>query len=500
MEILGQYIARFPDLFEQLGATDFHQAKFRHFHCLDLFPENDGEGKLVEVAAFLKSLPCSTAERVPCGSQRLDDLKVRAIEEAVDALKNREVKREKVLTVQVKPHLLYKPSLHHGNSLPDPTSSPIRLFDRVVNVREGYSVPLGLRGTVIGLKPGQMVDDEVVQVLFDSEFSGGLSLNGSSPNRAYKVPNSALINISHGLKGEYMAPMFKPASNVSKEQNVSLLKQRPDQPASNPWNGNGVKKILPRGAELPLALNGSMADQQRQRSEQGQQGQQGRGRGRASRMLLQAGQQRRQPHPHLAEPIFIAEPPDPKQLPIPIFGAPSPKHQDRSLEDEAADQVWSKIQQQLKPLPVPEAPNHRRQQQHHKIESEKVLVDSMSANLKTLLNLGGVDVVKDDQGPAAIKASNASSATAFVPLQVSMKSRAAVKKVPAAAPSGEQQQQSSRNGVSDADSAPRPQLPSLTDAVARRRQGFGRGKKRVEPDQQGVGRRLAANFERGPPP
>lgn len=36
------------------------------------------------------------------------------------------------------------------NLMPD-ESSKYELFDRVVNVREGYSVPLGLHGTVIGL-------------------------------------------------------------------------------------------------------------------------------------------------------------------------------------------------------------------------------------------------------------------------------------------------------------------------------------------------------------
>jgi len=37
--------------------------------------------------------------------------------------------------------------------VPDPLTT-YELFDRVVNVREGYSVPLGLRGTVIGISPG----------------------------------------------------------------------------------------------------------------------------------------------------------------------------------------------------------------------------------------------------------------------------------------------------------------------------------------------------------
>jgi hypothetical protein len=40
-----------------------------------------------------------------------------------------------------------------ANSIPDPLTT-YELFDRVINVREGYSVPLGLRGTVIGINAG----------------------------------------------------------------------------------------------------------------------------------------------------------------------------------------------------------------------------------------------------------------------------------------------------------------------------------------------------------
>lgn len=38
--------------------------------------------------------------------------------------------------------------------IPDPDAE-YHLFDRVVNVRESFSVPLGLRGTVIGIKGGK---------------------------------------------------------------------------------------------------------------------------------------------------------------------------------------------------------------------------------------------------------------------------------------------------------------------------------------------------------
>jgi len=61
-----------------------------------------------------------------------------------------------------------------ANSVPDPLTS-YELFDRVVNVREGYSVPLGLRGTVIGISPG------LHHFLFDVDYVGYETAGWYSP-------------------------------------------------------------------------------------------------------------------------------------------------------------------------------------------------------------------------------------------------------------------------------------------------------------------------------
>lgn len=52
-----------------------------------------------------------------------------------------------------------------GHYTPQPTwkaatiaadeNAHFQLFDRVVNIRDGYTVPLGLRGTVIGIHQGK---------------------------------------------------------------------------------------------------------------------------------------------------------------------------------------------------------------------------------------------------------------------------------------------------------------------------------------------------------
>lgn len=107
----------------------------------------------------------------------------------------------KPLVMQVRPHLLFKPDLTTGSSPPDP-STCFQLLDRVVNVRQGYAVPVGLRGTVISIKNAAKAMDVVYEVLFDAEFSGGLPIRGikDSPARIYHLPSWALINLSHGRR------------------------------------------------------------------------------------------------------------------------------------------------------------------------------------------------------------------------------------------------------------------------------------------------------------
>ena len=96
--------------------------------------------------------------------------------------------------MQVRPHLLYLPNQLAGSSLVEP-GTVFSLFDRVVNVREGFSVPLGLRGVIIRIQKGEKVEDNLYDVLFDEVFTGGLSLRCSS-GRGYRLPGSALINIT----------------------------------------------------------------------------------------------------------------------------------------------------------------------------------------------------------------------------------------------------------------------------------------------------------------
>lgn len=96
---------------------------------------------------------------------------IKQIEEEVEKCLKTEETTAKTVFLQVKPQLLYKPGLNLRSVPPDPNSQN-RLFDRIRCVRSGFSVPIGTKGTVIGIRKGSNPIDTMYDVLFDEPFMG----------------------------------------------------------------------------------------------------------------------------------------------------------------------------------------------------------------------------------------------------------------------------------------------------------------------------------------
>ncbi|XP_028906650.1 5'-3' exoribonuclease 1 isoform X2 [Ornithorhynchus anatinus] len=195
-QLLAEYFERVPELFSFVSKNGREDV----FYEDDIWPgENEnGAEKVQEIVTWLKTHPVSTLSRSSCDLQILDAAIVEKIEEEVEKCKQR--KSNKKVRVTVKPHLLYRPLEQQHGVIPD-RDAEFRLFDRVVNVRENFSVPVGLRGTIIGIKGASREADVLFEVLFDEEFHGGLTIR-CSPARGYRLPTSALINLSHGNRSE----------------------------------------------------------------------------------------------------------------------------------------------------------------------------------------------------------------------------------------------------------------------------------------------------------
>ncbi|XP_050991492.1 5'-3' exoribonuclease 1 isoform X2 [Labeo rohita] len=231
-ELLAEYLERFSELFDFIARNSHDDV----FYEDDIWPGEDENGaeKVQEIQGWLKNHPVSSSSRASCDLQILDAGIVEKIEEELEKTKAK--KMNKKVRVTVKPHLLFRPLEQQHGVVPDPDAD-YHLFDRVVNVRESFSVPLGLRGTVIGIKGAEREAEVLYEVLFDEEFAGGLTVR-CSPGRGYRLPPSALINLSHGSRKEQgshkLTAIVKPqpssSSHVTHKNQLGGLNHSPRSP------------------------------------------------------------------------------------------------------------------------------------------------------------------------------------------------------------------------------------------------------------------------------
>nr|XP_015216785.1 PREDICTED: 5'-3' exoribonuclease 1 isoform X1 [Lepisosteus oculatus] len=223
-ELLAEYLERFSEIFSYVSRNSHEDV----FYEDDVWPGEDENGaeKVQEITSWLKTHPVSSSSRASCDLQILDTAIVEKIEEEVDKCKQK--RSTKKVRVTVKPHLLYRPLEQQHGIIPD-KDADYHLFDRVVNVRENFSVPLGLRGTVIGIKGADREDEILYEVVFDEEFVGGLTIRCSS-GKGYRLPPSALINLTHGIRLEYGAQKL---TAIVKPQPASASHQNSYFPASS---------------------------------------------------------------------------------------------------------------------------------------------------------------------------------------------------------------------------------------------------------------------------
>ncbi|XP_047139268.1 5'-3' exoribonuclease 1 isoform X1 [Hydra vulgaris] len=231
LTVIKKYMNEFPELFEALGKTNgVENCKFN-----ELLP-GQSRKYMDKVQAFLKSQLCFNNELVQCGSSSLDEPVVKKIEEIVDLYK---LKNEsKIVKVKVKPQALFRPTQFFGKLAPDP-STEFLLMDRVVNVQNGITVPLGLRGTVIGLQEDENNKNSKelkIEILFDECFLGAVERR-SKEKRVYILCPNSLLNISYGERKNSkkngtplgLSTIFQNKISSTNSNNQSPLKDSPRQ-------------------------------------------------------------------------------------------------------------------------------------------------------------------------------------------------------------------------------------------------------------------------------
>ncbi|XP_070510791.1 5'-3' exoribonuclease 1 isoform X2 [Cardiocondyla obscurior] len=236
IELIRNYMVKCPKLFERLAKNVTN----------DIFQEEDlfdkGSDELMDTVKWLKA-ELHGLESRPCGMDVIETDLIKQLEEEVEKFLEAEQTTAKTVYLQVKPQLLYKPGLHL-RSVPPDLNSQNRLFDRIRSVRSGFSVPLGSKGTIIGIRNGSNLIDTTYDVLFDKPFMGGLTLNGCSQFRGYRLTTVDFINISFGERTE----QGNPANEL-----VECRKQQMANTASPNKNNDQSSKTIP---QMQLAKKG----------------------------------------------------------------------------------------------------------------------------------------------------------------------------------------------------------------------------------------------------
>ncbi|VDP11645.1 unnamed protein product [Soboliphyme baturini] len=146
-----------------------------------------------DLRQWLKSLPTSRLSKLTSGTDYASEDQIQKLEQTIMHSEMKSV--QKKLTVH--PTFLYRSVLSSDLCSVEPVSS-FHLFDRVVNVRNGSLVPLGLRGTIVAVIKRDTGEICKVDVVFDEAFPGAESIRGSKSS-GYRVEPSSLINLSfHG--------------------------------------------------------------------------------------------------------------------------------------------------------------------------------------------------------------------------------------------------------------------------------------------------------------
>lgn len=260
IDLLGEYIQRFPELINVLSTESAKDT----FKSEDMFPDpSTRKQKLDDLKKWLGEMRLLTKDKQTCGS--MEPCKVAAVKKYMDEFITENLKHKKTVTLSVKSQNLFKP-LSKLDKLKADEGADTRILDRVVCIRSSYQVPLGFKGTVIGISKSNIDTEIVYSVIFDNEFPNAVSFGGTT-KCGYKLCRMSFINLSHAIRnGLYKPLVVKKTVNQtpnSEKQNTQLSIWEHLQS-----NSNGPEiKLKSREEKITLAPKESWRRQQKKESQ-----------------------------------------------------------------------------------------------------------------------------------------------------------------------------------------------------------------------------------------
>lgn len=169
------------------------------------------------------------------------------VEKAADKFVETRSGMKHVIVKNLGRHTMLKPS-HAATLLPDQT---FKLGDRVVFVQDSGTVPIGAKGTVVG------IDRLEVEVVFDDKFMSGMDLSGRcSMYRGMTVGPQSILNLSNPQCNQKTPATAAPAAAAPRPKPVNILPKNNNQ--HNPtddkppgWDILGVAPVTEKPKKGP---------------------------------------------------------------------------------------------------------------------------------------------------------------------------------------------------------------------------------------------------------
>ncbi|CAF0852092.1 unnamed protein product [Rotaria sp. Silwood1] len=255
IRIISEYISKFPDIITELT----RKPNKDNYSESNIWPGKNGKHELQQVRIWIKSLPTYSMSLMDAAWEILDTPVIKEIEKFVNSFYEKRAAKqpiEKTKSVTFEPHYLFKANEAYGICDPDVTTN-FYLFDRVVNVRPGTGVPIGTRGTVIGIMFGRTHLDTYYEILFDNLPSNSLDAILLSKNQQkcrIKVRSYHLLNYSHSLRNRSMnhqhqqsVPMDYIGERRSYRQ-IPIIRQHEPTNILKKYSDNENTKTKPKSA------------------------------------------------------------------------------------------------------------------------------------------------------------------------------------------------------------------------------------------------------------
>jgi len=250
--LIKAYMDNFPMLIEGLR----QRPSDMYYEATTLFGANHAV-EVEKVRQWLSQQETSFLPRVPLTTAVLPREAIRAIERAANEMQSQKKRfgnRIQIRTVEIRPDEVFACGSHRASDAPLKTSNRPELGDRVVNLL-AQGVPFGLRGTVIACHK----HSACVEVLFDEEFIGGTSLQGSCSNfRGKLVPWYTVL--------KYTAELPLPPQPEKDKRPLSAIIQRSQSAPTKSSSSAKKAQVQGQGRVVPVEQQDKAAGKQRKGS------------------------------------------------------------------------------------------------------------------------------------------------------------------------------------------------------------------------------------------